>query len=70
MEQMLAQAEKDEKTKEDATVEPFGNIFPQLNLTPRCMMLIIILLVLLLFKDSIMGSDLGKSLKKTLSSIK
>jgi hypothetical protein len=65
MEQMLAQAEEDKKS-----TEGFGNIFPQLNLTPRCMMLIILMLVLFLFKDSIMGSDLGKSIKKSLSSIK
>jgi hypothetical protein len=47
-------------------VEPFTNLFPQLNLSRNCMVLIIILLVFILFKDEIMKLSIVKSISKSL----
>ena len=46
--------------------EPFTNLFPQMNLSQNCMILIVILLVLILFKDQIMKSSVVKSISKSL----
>ena len=45
---------------------PLTNLFPQVNLSQNCMILIVVLLVLILFKDQIMKSSVVKSISKSL----
>ena len=45
---------------------PLTNLFPQVNLSQNCMILIVVLIVLILFKDQIMKSSVVKSISKSL----
>ena len=65
MEEALAQTET--KQKEGKEVQGFTNMFPQLNLSRNCMILIVVLLFVFLFKDEIMKNKVVKSITKSLS---
>lgn len=62
----MANKKPDEGTppEEEEMMEPFSNMFP--HLSKNCMILIVILLILILFKDEIMKSSVVKSISKSL----
>ena len=67
MEDALAQAEAAQKKGKPEEVQGFTNMFPQLNLSRNCMILIVVLLFVFLFKDEIMKNKVVKSITKSLS---
>ena len=67
MEALLSQGERQTGGQQQgAGTEPFTNLFPQMNLSRNCMILIVVLLALILFKDEIMKSSVVKSISKSL----
>jgi hypothetical protein len=66
MEALLSQGERQTGGQQGAGTEPFTNLFPQMNLSRNCMILIVVLLALILFKDEIMKSSVVKSISKSL----
>ena len=55
-----------ENQEEAIAPEGFSNMFPQLNLSRNCMILIVLLLFVFLFKEDIMNNKMVKSLSKSL----
>lgn len=67
LEQMLMEGERQQHgAGSHQNTEPFTNLFPQMNLSRNCMILIVVLLILILFKDEIMKSSVVKSISKSL----